>query len=454
MNYSKIVGVVAFFTVVSIWSFILISTLRYIVFPNNILVNTDIDLSIPTLIPFGLNILYLCLAIFVFSFYLIKYGKVKDNHIRMLAKSSSYAHDYGLCSIIIPARNEEAVIKKAVLTCLEQTYKNIEVIVVCHNSNDRTFDEAQIGDRRVRVFDLKTKEAGKSIALNYGVEQSKGKYIIVVDADHELNKEFIDYAMPGFNEPYAAVQGRVQAINRNYNFITKMLSIEDDLWSDPIMTVRSLLGKRCPLLGTGFIIKKDILIEVGMFGKSLVDDYELGFRLFRKKYRILFTPLCMCSGEHPPTFEIMLRQRARWAKGFIDLVNQRIAEPTDILGNLYWMAPIAAISGAIMLGIVAYVSIFNTLFEYLPFAFAYIPLQAWFLIIAVTLPLELMVLIRKHGWRGIRLAPYLLPYILFSQYSVVVLIKAFFVKSWGVTKTTHGFVPSRAEVKVLQGESK
>ena len=49
-----------------------------------------------------------------------------------------------LCSIIIATRNEDSVIGRTVNGCLEQTYKNIEVIVICHNCYDRTFQEAQV----------------------------------------------------------------------------------------------------------------------------------------------------------------------------------------------------------------------------------------------------------------------------------------------------------------------
>jgi hypothetical protein len=112
----------------------------------------------------------------------------------------------------------------------------------------------------------------------------------------------------------------------------------------------------------------------------LVEDYELSFRLYRKKYRILFVPLSIVHDEHPPTLQLMIRQRARWAKGFIDLLNQRIAEPTDILGHIYGIYPIVTLSGAMMLAMVSYVSIYNLVFGYLPFAFSILPLQVWFFI--------------------------------------------------------------------------
>jgi cellulose synthase/poly-beta-1,6-N-acetylglucosamine synthase-like glycosyltransferase len=466
-SYDK-VSVAAFFVVISISSFVLVSTLRMVVFSNNILVDTDIDLTIPTLIPLGLNLMYLCLSTFVIVYYLVKYDSVKDQHVRMVAKKARSNINYyssavmanrapfyssrDLCSIIIPACNEETVIRKAVLGCLQQTYNNIEVVVVCHNSSDRTFDEAQVKDRRVKVFDLRTEEAGKPIALNYGLEHSSGRYIMVMDADHEFNKEFIEYALVGFDQPYAAVQGRCNAINRNYNFLTKMLSIEDDLWSSPYMTVRTLIGKRCPLLGSGFIIKKDVLLEVGGFGGSLVEDYDLSFRLYRKKYRILFVPLCICYHEHPPTLQLMIRQRARWTKGFIDLLNKRITEPTDILGHINWIYPIVALSGAMMLAMISYVSIFNLIFGYLPFAFSYLPLQAWFLITGLNLVLHVLVLLKKHGWLGFKYVLYLIPYTVFSQYGIVVLFRAFFVRSWASTKTSHGFVANMPEIASVRIE--
>ena len=73
---------------------------------------------------------------------------------------------------------------------------------------------------------------------------------------------------------YAAVQGKYIPSNRGYNLITRLVSIEGDLWSTPYMTVRSLLQKKVFLGGTGFVIRKDILLRIGRFTNHLVDDYE------------------------------------------------------------------------------------------------------------------------------------------------------------------------------------
>jgi cellulose synthase/poly-beta-1,6-N-acetylglucosamine synthase-like glycosyltransferase len=443
MKYDKF-WVGGLFLVIGLWLFVIIATLYVFIIPQNMLINEDIDLRIPTFFLMLFNLMYLLLGMFIFIVYLLKIDELKKSHIRIKSKKPS---TNSLCSIIIPARDEESVIKRAVLRCLGQTYYNIEVLVICHNSSDRTYEEAQVDDERVRAFDLKTKAAGKSIALNYGVDQSRGNYILVLDADGVLENDFIASAIPAFDDDdYVAVQGRIFPINRNYNFLTKMMAMEEDLWQEPVMTLRSVLGKRCPLLGTGFLVRKDILIEAGKFTNSLVDDHELTCRLFMKGHRIMYLPYCRGYAEEPPSLEVMLRQRARWCRGFINCLNKKMAESTDIVGYFLWLLPIGSFFGSIIFFIIAYSSIYNFIFEYIPFSFTYLPIQLWFLVAGIVLSLDSLVLLKVHGLKkGLKYIAYLMLFIPFSQYGLVVLYKALFVKTWGTTKTVHGFMAKSSE---------
>jgi cellulose synthase/poly-beta-1,6-N-acetylglucosamine synthase-like glycosyltransferase len=348
-----------------------------------------------------------------------------------------------LCSIVIPSRNEESVIRKTIQNCLLQTYENIEVVVICHNCTDGTFREAsQLQDPRVRVFELTTKEAGKGIALNYGVDKAAGNYILILDGDGRLSSEFIEKAMPiFFTDPeIAGVQGRYIPSNRNYNFITKLLSIEGDLWSTPYMTTRSVLSKKVYLGGTGFIIRKDVLNAVGKFTNHLVDDYELSCRLFKKNFKVEFAPLSIDYDEKPPNLSIMIRQRARWAKGFLNLLKGRAVKGSDLLGSVYWLSPLAAIAGILVLGIFGYATIHNIMYDYYPYKYTYIPLNLWFALIGSVLALQVGVLVKEYGRKGLRYSPYLVFFNPFSLYIFVTYVKAIFVKSWGETKTAHGFM--------------
>jgi cellulose synthase/poly-beta-1,6-N-acetylglucosamine synthase-like glycosyltransferase len=450
-----------FFIILFLWVVSILNIIYFAVNGIQPLIDRSIDLYFVTLPMLIIVLFYLFLGFFVFVVYMASFGRVKNNQVdsiknenntRVLIPSSlalsgkvQEKDEKDLCSIIIAARNEDSVIRTTVTGCLKQTYGNIEVIVVCHNCSDKTYEEAKmISDKRVNALDYQTKAAGKGIALNYGVEQSRGKYILILDADGLLTDDFIEKGLPLFSKDkkYAAIQGRYIPSNRDYSFVSKMLAIEGDLWSTPYMTARTFLNKRCGLGGTGYIIRRDVLIEVGGFSNHLVDDYELTCRLFKKKYRIVFAPLCINYDEKPPNLTIMLGQRARWAKGFLDMLRHRATEPTDILGTLLWLSPFAVFSGFVLITLVGVAALYNLAFEYYPFYYASTSIYLWIFVTLLLYALQSMALVKQYGRKGVRLAVYVPIYDAFIMYVLVTFIKAFTVKSWGSTKTAHGFIGS------------
>jgi cellulose synthase/poly-beta-1,6-N-acetylglucosamine synthase-like glycosyltransferase len=435
-----------FFVVIALWALVLTSTIYPWVEGIEILVNTEVDLTYVTAPLLAFNLLYVVMMIFVYLTYLATAKKVQ-NHQSKMKKSSSL--ESALCSIIIPARNEETVIRRTIQSCLQQTHKNIEVIVVCHNCSDATFNQAKIDDPRVKAYELNTQESGKGIALNYAVEKAAGNYLLVLDSDGLLTNTFIEKALPLFQSGYAAVQGRYISSNRNFNFVTRMLALEGDLWSTPFMSVRSFFGRRTPLGGTGYIIRKDILEKVGMFANHLVDDYELTFRLLRNDYKIAFAPLSINYDEKPPTMDSMFRQRARWGRGFIDLLSSRITQKSDVIGTIYWLNPIAAIAGLILLMIPAYAAVHYFLFDYYPYTYTYIPLYLWLALTAFLYILQASVVIKQYGSKGIWYSTQIILLIPFSHYWFVTFMKAFTVRSWANTKTTHGFTKDKPLERVV-----
>ena len=429
---------------IALWTVVLTSSIYPRIYGIEILVDSEFDLTYFTLPILGFNLIYVVMLILIFGVYLAAYGKVTKHQLKMKeGVSERFRNQTELCSIIIPARNEESVIKRTVLECLKQTYQKIEVIVVCHNCSDRTYEEANVNDPRVKAFDLRTKEAGKGIALNFGVKNSSGNFIMVLDSDGLLTRDFIEKALPLFDENYSAVQGRYIPSNRSFNLVTRMLALEGDLWSTPFMTIRTCIGRRCPLGGTGYIVRKDILAKVGMFANHLVDDYELTSRLLKKGYKIAFAPLSINYDEKPPTLDFMLRQRARWAKGFIDLLGTRAGDRSDIIGHIFWLSPIAAVTGFIMLMIPAIAAIHYLIYDYYPYTYAYMPLSIWFVLIGLLFILQGAVLIKEYGWRGFGYAAQIPLFLPFSHYWFVSFIRAFTIKSWASTKTTHGFMKQK-----------
>lgn len=99
-----------------------------------------------------------------------------------------------LVSIIIPAYNVEKYIEKCITSILEQTYTNIEVIVVNDGSTDKTRDIIDnISQYDSRVRPLHKKNEGVSAARNSGIEAATGDYVVFVDGDDYIAQDYVEY---------------------------------------------------------------------------------------------------------------------------------------------------------------------------------------------------------------------------------------------------------------------
>lgn len=90
-------------------------------------------------------------------------------------------------SVIVPVYNTAAYLEFCLKSLLEQTYTNLEVILVDDGSTDgsgKICDEAAVNDRRVRV--IHQKNSGVSAARNTGLHYSTGDYITFADPDDWL----------------------------------------------------------------------------------------------------------------------------------------------------------------------------------------------------------------------------------------------------------------------------
>jgi cellulose synthase/poly-beta-1,6-N-acetylglucosamine synthase-like glycosyltransferase len=245
--------------------------------------------------------------------------------------------------------------------------------------------------------------------------------------------------LPLFEYGYTAVQGKIEPSNRTFNSITRLLGLESDLFSYPYMIVRDFLSKRTPLGGTGFVIKKDILVKEGKFDNGLIDDFQLSFKLYRKGYKVGFAPLSVVYDEKPPNFDLLFRQRSRWVKGHIDLLSKKVPEIKDIMGIIYWLSPVSMVAGFLLLSLTSFGIIHLLTMGYYPYTFTFMPVTIWLLTVAVSYFLQIYILTCTLGKRTIRDVLQTAVLIPFSHYWYVVLIKSFFVKSWANTKTPHGF---------------
>uniref|UniRef100_A0A832G255 Glycosyltransferase family 2 protein n=1 Tax=Ignavibacterium album TaxID=591197 RepID=A0A832G255_9BACT len=101
-----------------------------------------------------------------------------------------------LVSIIVPVYNAEAYLEQCINSLVNQTYKNLEIILVNDGSTDKSQNIIELfasQDQRIKVI-CKNNE-GLSFARNNGIEAATGKYLVFLDSDDWLELNTIEIAL-------------------------------------------------------------------------------------------------------------------------------------------------------------------------------------------------------------------------------------------------------------------
>lgn len=113
-----------------------------------------------------------------------------------------------LVSVIVPVYNGEAYLEKCIESLENQTYENLEIIIVNDGSTDGT---GAVCVRLKKRFDnihvISTEDAGVSAARNAGIRAAKGTYITFVDADDRLRPRAVEVLYGCISETGSDVAG-------------------------------------------------------------------------------------------------------------------------------------------------------------------------------------------------------------------------------------------------------
>ena len=97
-----------------------------------------------------------------------------------------------LITIIINVYNGEKYISKCLESIINQTYRNIEILIVNDGSTDNTLNICtSYKDNRIRI--INQENMGLSLARNVGIENSKGEYLYFIDSDDFVQYDVVEY---------------------------------------------------------------------------------------------------------------------------------------------------------------------------------------------------------------------------------------------------------------------
>ena len=131
-----------------------------------------------------------------------------------------------LVSVIVPVYNVEKYLEECCDSILNQTYKNLEIILIDDGSDDNSpkiCDSYKEKDSRVKV--IHQKNSGVSSARNNGIKNSCGDFIIFADSDDKLEKNMCEKAVEALSQNTDAVFFGYKRTDKNMSVVGEHIPV-------------------------------------------------------------------------------------------------------------------------------------------------------------------------------------------------------------------------------------
>ncbi len=236
-------------------------------------------------------------------------------------------------SIIIPVYNAGNLIQRCVKSVMTQSDKDYEIIIIDDGSKDGSTDNIENILAGSQNCIVRVTNGGVSKARNIGLENSKGKYILFLDADDQLPEETIaiykkwidkenepDVLFAGFYKDYPK---KTKAFKLNMGEHVQILKKNDKL------AEFNPFNPRLSGCVWGKCYKKSLLLEEEFNTElSLCEDAEFNFRVFKKAKSFVYIDECLYRYTYAMTSTIR-RYDAGYMEKYIRALEEIDNKPMD-----------------------------------------------------------------------------------------------------------------------------
>lgn len=263
-------------------------------------------------------IIYILLAItLTYSIYYVITGIFGfKNYNKQFIKNHHAKYKFG---VLIPCRNEENVIGNLIDSLNKQNYPKelYEIIVLPNNCNDKT--EEIVLSKKANILKFRKKVTCKGdvlkLAFNKLIKRNDIDAFIIFDADNVVHPNFLKNMNNALCEGYNVAQGCRDSKNPYDNWISGSYSIFYWVQNFFFNKARMQINGSASINGTGFMVKKDVIIKNGFDVHTLTEDVEFSALCAINNEKIAYVENAITYDEQPVKMKASWHQRKRWTAG-------------------------------------------------------------------------------------------------------------------------------------------
>jgi peptidoglycan-N-acetylglucosamine deacetylase len=218
-------------------------------------------------------------------------------------------------SILIPCWNEEKSVRSCVESCLNQSRKFDQILVVNDGSTDNTLKILKSFGKKITVISYKNASGSKSFAQERGFEYITGDIMVTTDADTILDKDFVNNIIRDFKDPQvAAVAGYVRSLKRNW--ITLCRAFDYVIGQNIYKLAQNYLGYIFVIPGASCAFRTEPFRKyVGFDHDTITEDLDFTYKLHKNNQKIKYNDKAIVYTQDPDTLTSYIGQMRRWYGG-------------------------------------------------------------------------------------------------------------------------------------------
>lgn len=234
-------------------------------------------------------------------------------------KDIPYAQPETRIGIVIPAHNEELLLKRLLISLQKQDYPwaMYKAIVIADNCEDNT---ARIGkENGAQVFERRDdRHRGKGYAIKFALERVDMKdydALFIIDADSITGDDLLRQLDGALRRGAQIIQCYNGVANPDESWFTRLLDVSRTIGNEILLPAKQKLGLSSNLMGNGMCFSNKILMKYGWDAFTVGEDWEYYAKLIQAGETVAFANKARVFHQESSSLKQATSQRMRWSSG-------------------------------------------------------------------------------------------------------------------------------------------